>query len=182
MTDSGTIGRVYVIPNGIVPLIAQYLVQALALAVLILLSIGKLAWPPCSNIPLGWVITQGMTRRNHERLVQLSTLAEEGTRFCKRFMPACARYGRPAMKLEKHSVGSNGCISMGKLTTLSTTKNRFIRETLNRLIEWIGLCIVYGWGVWQLFQHAITIGTVFSHWDLREQFYTIIRLHFERPY
>ena len=58
--------------------------------------------------------------------------------------------------------------------TRSTTKNRFVRETLNHLIEWIGLCIVYGWGVWQLFQHHLTIGTLLVLGLYVQQFYTTL--------
>ena len=50
----------------------------------------------------------------------------------------------------------------GRLICTTTTKHRFIRVTLNRLIDWIGLCIVFGWGGLQLLQHQITIGALLA--------------------
>lgn len=172
MSDSGTIGRVYV-STGLLPLIA-HLVQALALVILLLLLNWQVGVASMLVFPLGWVITQKMTRRNHEGLVQLRTLAEEGHTFLQE-VHSCLREvratGNEAGEIQRWKQWLH---SYGKLTTRTTTKNRFVRETLNRLIEWIGLCIVYGWGVWQLLQHSITIGTLLAIGLYVQQFYSTL--------
>ncbi|GCE32123.1 putative ABC transporter ATP-binding protein [Dictyobacter alpinus] len=172
MTDSGMVGRVYV-STGLLPLIA-HLVQAAALVVLIMWLNWQVGMASLLIFPLGWLLTQGMTRRNHARLVQLRSVAEQGHTFLEESY-SCLREiraaGNEAGEMQRWQQWLH---TYGQLTTLSTTKNRFVREALNHLIEWIGLCIVYGYGGWQLLQHSMTIGSLLAIALYVQQFYTML--------
>jgi ABC-type multidrug transport system fused ATPase/permease subunit len=172
MHDCGEIGRVYV-STKFLPTIAQ-VVQALALTGLILALNWQVGLAAVLIFPLGWLLSQRLTQRSHSQVVQLRTLVEQGHGMLEEVF-SCLREVRAAGN-ETGEVRRWGewLRQYGQVICQTTTQHQFIRTTLSRLIDWIGLCVVFGWGGWQLLDHHMTIGTLLALFLYVQQLYTTL--------
>jgi ABC-type multidrug transport system fused ATPase/permease subunit len=172
MHDCGEIGRVYV-STQLLPTIAN-IVQAIALTVLILVLSWQVGLASILVFPLGWLISQRMTHRSHARLIQQRTLVEQGHGMLQEIF-SCIRevraVGNEAGEMRRWEQWLQ---KYGRMVCRATTQHQFIRMTLTHLINWIGLCIVYGWGGWQLLHHQLTIGTLLAMSLYVQQLYTTL--------
>lgn len=172
MHDCGEVGRVYV-STKLLPTIAQ-LVQALALIGFILALSWQLGLASILVFPVGWFLSQRMTRRSHDQVIRLRDLVEQGHSMLQETF-ACLREVRVAGN-ESGEIHrwENWLQSYGRVICQTTTRHQFIRVTLDRMINWIGLCIVFGWGGWQLLIHQMTIGSLLALSLYTQQLYTTL--------
>jgi ABC-type multidrug transport system fused ATPase/permease subunit len=160
MQECGEIGRVYV-STKCLSTIAQ-LVQAMALTGLLLALSWQVGCAAILVFPLGWLLAQRMTHQSHAQVIQLRALVEQGHEMLQEIF-SCLRevraVGNEAGEMRRWDTWLN---QYGQVICHTTTRHQFLRVTLSRLIDWIGLCIVFGWGGWQLLEHQITIGTLLA--------------------
>ena len=160
MNDCGMIGRVYV-TGQLLPLIA-YVVQLLALVGCILALSWQVGLASILVFPFGWLAAQRMMRHNYAQLVQLRSIMERGQGLLQE-VASCIREVRGAANEAGEMCRWNAWLRDYKqIACITTTERQFIRMTLNKLIDWIGLCIVFGWGGWQLLEHHMTIGSLLA--------------------
>lgn len=172
MHDCGEIGRVYV-SSKLLPTIAQ-IVQAVALTGIILALSWQVGLASLLVFPLGWLLAQRMTHRSHAQVIQLRTLVEQGHSMLQEVF-TCIRevraVGNEAGEMRRWG---DWLHNYGRVICTTTTHHQFVRVTLSRFIDWIGLCIVFGWGGWQLLEHRITIGTLLALFLYVQQLYTTL--------
>jgi ABC-type multidrug transport system fused ATPase/permease subunit len=172
MDDCGMIGRVYV-STQLLPMIAN-LVQVLALVVLILILSWNVGLASILVFPLGFLISQQMTKRSHARLHSLRTLVERGQGELQEVISCIKEIRATGNEEGEIQRWKRWLHEYGQVTSITTTENQFIRVTLNRLVDWIGLTIVFGYGGWQLLHHTLTIGTLLALALYVQQLYSIL--------
>lgn len=172
MQDCGEIGRVYV-STKFLPTIAQ-LVQAMALTGLLLALSWQVGCAAILVFPLGWLLAQRMTHHSHAQVIQLRTLVEQGHGMLQEIFSCLREVRAVGNETGEMRRWGNWLNQYGKVICQTTTRHQFIRVTLSRLIDWIGLCIVFGWGGWQLLEHQITIGTLLALSLYVQQLYTTL--------
>jgi ABC-type multidrug transport system fused ATPase/permease subunit len=160
MHDCGVIGRVYVATQ-LLPLIAN-LVQALILLVLILWLHWHIGLASLLVFPLGWLLAHRMTQRSHRQVIQLKMVAEEGHEHLREVASCLKEVRAVGMEAEEIRRWDDWLLRYGRCVCRTTTEHQFLRQALRRLIEWMVLCIVYGWGAWQLLHHQISIGSLLA--------------------
>ncbi len=172
MNDCGTIGRVYVATQ-LLPLIAQ-VIQAAALIGLLLALSWQIGLASILVFPLGWLLAQRMTRRSHTHLIQLRSLVEQGQGFLQEVV-SCIREVRASCNEDGELRRWSAWLSTyGQIVCSSSAERQFVRTTLGRLIDWIGLCIIFGWGGVLLLQHRISIGILLALALYIQQLYTTL--------
>ena len=160
MNDCGAIGRVYVATQ-LLPLVAN-LVQAAALTVLLLVLNWQVGIATVLLFPLGWLVAHGITRRNHEQLIALRSRVEQGQGFLHEVL-SCIREVRAAGNEAGEMKRWNSWLQdYGRIVCSTSTERQFVRVTLRRFIDWLGLCVVFGWGGLQLLQRHMTIGALLA--------------------
>ena len=160
MNDCGTIGRVYVATQ-LLPLMAN-LLQAIALIGLLLALSWQVGLASILVFPLGWLVAHRMTRCNHAQLIALRSLVEQGQGLLQEVI-SCIREVRAVGQEAREMHRWNSWLhDYGQVVCSSSTERQFIRVTLGRFIDWIGLCVVFGWGGLQLLQHHLTIGALLA--------------------
>ncbi|GCF11180.1 ABC transporter ATP-binding protein [Dictyobacter arantiisoli] len=172
MHDCGEIGRVYV-SSKFLPTIAN-IIQTMALTLLILVLSWQVGLVSILVFPIGWLISQRMARRSHTQVMQQRTLVEQGHAMLQEIF-SCIRevraVGNEAGEIRRWD---NWLHRYGSVICRTTTQHQFVRLTLTHLIHWIGLCIVFGWGGWQLLQHQLTVGSLLALSLYIQQLYTTL--------
>ncbi|WP_040447623.1 ABC transporter ATP-binding protein [Ktedonobacter racemifer] len=172
MHDCGEVGRVY-ISSKLLPMIAQ-VIQVLALIGFLIALNWQVGLASLLVFPLGWLISRGVTHRSHAQVIRLRTLVERGHGMLQEIF-SCIRevraVGNEAGEMRRWD---NWLQDYGRVISRTTTQHHFIRGTLSRLIDWIGLCVVFGWGGWQLLGHHMTVGTLLAMSLYVQQLYTTL--------
>jgi ABC-type multidrug transport system fused ATPase/permease subunit len=160
MHDCGEIGRVYV-STKFLPMIANS-VQAVALTGLVLVLSWQIGLASLLVFPLGWLIAQRMTRHSHTQVIELRTLVERGHEMLQEIFSCVKEVRAVGNEAEEMRRWGNWLQEYGQVVCKTTTQHQFVRVTLQHLINWIGLCIIFGWGGLQLLEHHITVGTLLA--------------------
>ena len=160
MNDCGTIGRVYVATQ-FLPLIA-HLIQAVALIGFILVLSWQVGLASVLVFPLGWLIARRMTQHSHAQMIQLRTLVERGQGILQEVISGIREVRAVGNENGEMQRWKSWLHNYGQVVCSSSTERQFVRVTLGRLIDWIGLCVVFGWGGLQLLQHHMTIGALLA--------------------
>jgi ABC-type multidrug transport system fused ATPase/permease subunit len=170
--DCAMIGRVYV-TGQLLPLIA-YVVQLLALIGCILALSWQVGLASILVMPCGWLVSRRMMQHNHAQMVQMRSIVERGQGFLQE-VSACIREIRGAAneagEIRRWNTWTHDYM---QIACAITTERQFVRATLNKLIDWIGLCIVFGWGGWQLLHHHTTLGSLLALSLYVQQLYTTL--------
>jgi ABC-type multidrug transport system fused ATPase/permease subunit len=156
MNDCGTIGRVYVATQ-LLPLMAN-LIQAIALIGFILILSWQVGLASIVVFPLGWLIAQRMTRRSHTHMIQLRSQVERGQGILQEVISGVREIRVTGNEAGEMRRWTSWLREYGQVVCSSSTERQFVRVALGRLIDWVGLCVVFGWGGLQLLQHHMTIG------------------------
>jgi ABC-type multidrug transport system fused ATPase/permease subunit len=160
MNDCGTIGRVYVATQ-LLPLLAN-LLQAGALIGLLLVLSWQVGLASILVFPIGWLVAHRMTRRNHAQMIALRSLVERGQGLLQEVI-SCIREVRAVGQEDGEMRRWNSWLhDYGQVVCSSSTERQFVRVALGRFIDWIGLCVVFGWGGLQLLHHHLTIGALLA--------------------
>jgi ABC-type multidrug transport system fused ATPase/permease subunit len=160
MNDCGTVGRVYVATQ-LLPMIAN-LLQAIALIGFILLLSWQIGLTSIVVFPLGWLLAQRMTRRSHTHMIQLRSQVEQGQGMLQEVISGIREIRITGNEVGEMRRWTTWLREYGQVACRSSTERQFVRVALSRLIDWIGLCVVFGWGSFQLLQHHMTVGSLLA--------------------
>ncbi|GHO90744.1 hypothetical protein KSF_007920 [Reticulibacter mediterranei] len=172
MNDCGMIGRVYVATQ-LLPMIA-HVVQALALVCLLLVLNWQVGLASILVFPLGWVIAQSMTLHNARHILEVKAQMERGQELLQEVFTGLSEVRATGNEAGERRRWEQWLQAYGREMCTATTLHQFLRVALGRLIDWLGFCIVFGWGGWQLLQHHLGVGTLLAMALYAQQLYGML--------